>query len=241
MKKRIMCLTIMVMVLMCHITLYAKTYEYDDLNRVTKVVYDDGSYATYEYDRNGNILKIEVFDKDGKKVEEETTSKKQEETTEKKPEETTGKKPEEATEKKPEETTGKKPEETTKKKPAETTSKKQEETTNKKYEEMTANNQEESTKNKHSDTADKKQADTTNNNHSEIIKNKYKVADPFANIRQYMSKKNNDTNNKGTFSINNGSVNSDEVILKFELKVENYLKKIVKKICDWIILYSIAD
>lgn len=28
----------------------ADTYEYDDLNRVTKVIYDDQSYTLYEYD-----------------------------------------------------------------------------------------------------------------------------------------------------------------------------------------------
>ncbi|MBQ8527054.1 MAG: leucine-rich repeat protein [Lachnospiraceae bacterium] len=33
----------------------ADTYEYDDLNRVTKVSYDDGSVVTYTYDKNGNI------------------------------------------------------------------------------------------------------------------------------------------------------------------------------------------
>lgn len=33
----------------------AETYEYDELNRVTKVIYDDQSYTTYEYDANGNI------------------------------------------------------------------------------------------------------------------------------------------------------------------------------------------
>ena len=33
----------------------ADTYEYDDLNRVTKVIYEDGSSTAYEYDANGNI------------------------------------------------------------------------------------------------------------------------------------------------------------------------------------------
>ncbi len=33
----------------------AETYEYDKLNRVTKVIYDDQSYTVYEYDANGNI------------------------------------------------------------------------------------------------------------------------------------------------------------------------------------------
>lgn len=34
---------------------YAEAYEYDELNRVIKVIYDDQSYITYEYDANGNI------------------------------------------------------------------------------------------------------------------------------------------------------------------------------------------
>lgn len=34
----------------------AATYEYDDLGRVTKAVYEDGSSVTYIYDANGNIL-----------------------------------------------------------------------------------------------------------------------------------------------------------------------------------------
>lgn len=40
----------------------AEEVEYDDLNRVTKVTYDDGSYVEYEYDRNGNIVSINVYD-----------------------------------------------------------------------------------------------------------------------------------------------------------------------------------
>lgn len=34
----------------------AATYEYDDLGRVTKAVYEDGSSVTYIYDANGNIV-----------------------------------------------------------------------------------------------------------------------------------------------------------------------------------------
>ena len=29
---------------------WAESYEYDELNRVTKVMYDDGSYVEYRYD-----------------------------------------------------------------------------------------------------------------------------------------------------------------------------------------------
>ena len=33
----------------------ADTYEYDELNRLTRVVYDDGKELTYTYDAAGNI------------------------------------------------------------------------------------------------------------------------------------------------------------------------------------------
>jgi len=33
------------------------TYEYDDLNRVTKAVYSNGSTVTYNYDDAGNITR----------------------------------------------------------------------------------------------------------------------------------------------------------------------------------------
>lgn len=38
----------------------AEEYQYDALNRVTKVIYDDGSYVEYEYDSNGNLEKTVV-------------------------------------------------------------------------------------------------------------------------------------------------------------------------------------
>lgn len=38
----------------------AVTYEYDDLNRVTRVVYDDGKTITYNYDAAGNITSTET-------------------------------------------------------------------------------------------------------------------------------------------------------------------------------------
>ena len=40
----------------------AEEYEYDDLNRVTKVTYEDGSFVTYEYDANGNIISTTVVE-----------------------------------------------------------------------------------------------------------------------------------------------------------------------------------
>ena len=39
---------------------HAERYEYDDLNRLIKVSYDDGSYAEYSYDGNGNLLEVIV-------------------------------------------------------------------------------------------------------------------------------------------------------------------------------------
>lgn len=39
----------------------AEEYEYDDLDRVTKVIYDDGSYVKYAYDKNGNIVNVDVY------------------------------------------------------------------------------------------------------------------------------------------------------------------------------------
>ena len=43
------------------ICLQAEEYEYDALERVTKVSYEDGSYVEYEYDSNGNILNVNVY------------------------------------------------------------------------------------------------------------------------------------------------------------------------------------
>lgn len=40
----------------------AEEYIYDDLNRVTKVIYEDGSFVEYTYDHNGNITSVEVHD-----------------------------------------------------------------------------------------------------------------------------------------------------------------------------------
>ena len=47
--------------LLCNtMEIQAEEYEYDLLNRVTKVIYDDGSYVEYEYDKNGNIVSMQV-------------------------------------------------------------------------------------------------------------------------------------------------------------------------------------
>ena len=42
-------------------SLYDVSYQYDKLNRVTKVIYASGESITYEYDAGGNLLKV-VFD-----------------------------------------------------------------------------------------------------------------------------------------------------------------------------------
>lgn len=45
--------------LLCSVSyVSAETYQYDKLNRLTKVIYEDGSYISYEYDASGNLSKI---------------------------------------------------------------------------------------------------------------------------------------------------------------------------------------
>lgn len=67
MKQRKACIKRCIACLLCVFLLcpgilaYAEEYEYDDLNRVAKVTYDDGSYVEYTYDRNGNIIKTKVY------------------------------------------------------------------------------------------------------------------------------------------------------------------------------------
>ena len=41
-----------------------RTYEYDANGRVTKVLYEDGSYEVYRYDKNGNIVCIMYYPSD---------------------------------------------------------------------------------------------------------------------------------------------------------------------------------
>lgn len=43
-------------------SIFAETYEYDNLGRVIKTTYDNGQYVCYEYDANGNIIKITTSD-----------------------------------------------------------------------------------------------------------------------------------------------------------------------------------
>lgn len=51
----------------------AETYEYDQLNRVSRVIYDDGSCQTYTYDANGNLKEITSYDSSGKIIKTEDT------------------------------------------------------------------------------------------------------------------------------------------------------------------------
>lgn len=51
-------------------TAYAETYEYDNLDRVTKVTYEDGSCVTYEYDASGNMTDTSVYEPETKDEEE---------------------------------------------------------------------------------------------------------------------------------------------------------------------------
>lgn len=63
MRKRFIILgEVLLLTVSMIIPVKGETYTYDNLNRVTKVVYDDGSYLTYEYDANGNIKKTEKFE-----------------------------------------------------------------------------------------------------------------------------------------------------------------------------------
>lgn len=66
MKKgfRIFCMiTTSLILLICSGTrTRAEEYQYDDLDRLVKVTYEDGSYTEYSYDANGNILEVNVYD-----------------------------------------------------------------------------------------------------------------------------------------------------------------------------------
>ena len=41
---------------------FADEYKYDDNNRVTEIIHDDGSVTIYEYDANGNIVSTLYFE-----------------------------------------------------------------------------------------------------------------------------------------------------------------------------------
>ena len=190
-KKLIMIFVIIIIVVSARICVSAETYEYDKLNRLVKVVHDDGSYTEYKYDKNGNLISVKVYNKE--------TTKKEQETTKKNPETT----------KKESETT-KKESETTKKE-SETTKKNQE--TTKKESETTKKNQE--TTKKESETTkkyeDKKQQNNAENRIEQVIektkrtqaRNDNVLNQPFNSvlsiIKQYDE---NNENNKSKNSVN---------------------------------------
>ena len=74
-KKLIMIFVIIIIVVSARICVSAETYEYDKLNRLVKVVHDDGSYTEYKYDKNGNLISVKVYNKETTKKEQETTKK----------------------------------------------------------------------------------------------------------------------------------------------------------------------
>ena len=78
------------------------TYQYDNLGRVLKAIYPDGSIADYTYDKNGNIKSVTITQSKDTTEKQSSTEKQPENSTEKKPESSTEKKPENSTEKKPE-------------------------------------------------------------------------------------------------------------------------------------------
>ena len=63
-KNEIIFIGIIIMWIVSHdaTLVYAEKYEYDALNRVTKVIYEDGSTVEYTYDKNGNILSTVIYD-----------------------------------------------------------------------------------------------------------------------------------------------------------------------------------
>lgn len=65
MKVTMICLMIL---LSSTMMLQAETYEYDKLNRLKKVTYEDTSNITYEYDTHGNIVKIVKRTASGKTI-----------------------------------------------------------------------------------------------------------------------------------------------------------------------------
>ena len=52
---------------------YAVEYTYDENNRIIKITYDDRSYETFIYDKNGNIIESKMYDCYGKIIKEDET------------------------------------------------------------------------------------------------------------------------------------------------------------------------
>lgn len=57
-RKYILCLLIVLMILGQALVSNAVKYEYDALNRLVRVTYDNGATINYQYDKGGNITKI---------------------------------------------------------------------------------------------------------------------------------------------------------------------------------------
>ncbi len=57
--KRKMISAVLLATLVCNNTFFvlAEEYQYDENDRLVKVIYDDGSYIEYHYDKTGNIIK----------------------------------------------------------------------------------------------------------------------------------------------------------------------------------------
>lgn len=60
MRKALIILGVYLTFLTQTFSVSAATYEYDDLDRVTQVIYEDGTSVTYFYDANGNLVETRV-------------------------------------------------------------------------------------------------------------------------------------------------------------------------------------
>ena len=56
--KKLFCMLLVLLLMFQSVTCLANEYEYDDLDRVKKVTYDDGTVVEYTYDSRGNIETI---------------------------------------------------------------------------------------------------------------------------------------------------------------------------------------
>ncbi len=59
-RSRVILFSFIFFVIIFGFNSYAEEYTYDDNGRVSKVVHDDGSVTTYEYDQNGNIISVDT-------------------------------------------------------------------------------------------------------------------------------------------------------------------------------------
>lgn len=64
MKRIFMILSVSLFLVSQTVSVYGAAYEYDDSDRVTKVIYEDGSSVSYTYDANGNMTEMERLDED---------------------------------------------------------------------------------------------------------------------------------------------------------------------------------